>query len=455
MGFGAHCDLSPFRGWVVGLRAADGGVAGSWATPTAEGARGGGIWLAGAGLMSDGPGRIFLATGNGFLAPGYTANVYTPTTPQPGNSAPSGLASSVVRLQVQATGTLATGDFFTPCDAATLQGTFDKNVDVSSGGTVALPSAFGSAAHRAVVLAGGKSGKIYALDRNNMGGFQQGPSRAACPAGGDAAPQVVPPAGAVWGAPAAWSGDGGWVIVPTSGKSGANDASIGTLNFYTGKVGNFTLAGVSRAIWGFGSGSPMITSVGSRRGSAIVWAVDKSLDGSALLRAYAVSVAPGAHVATPLAALPVGRYAKFTAPGVGPDSIYVGNGVGHVIGFGPRRRGTANGTLLTGLRLSRSKFRAGSRGGLTGGSGGGHAAFNLSRGDRVLVAVTRSAGGGSTVVVASSIVRGRRGSNALTVTARSAGRKLPSGAYQLALTPIDGAGDPDGITQVVAFRLVP
>jgi hypothetical protein len=35
------------------------------------------------------------------------------------------------------------------------------------------------------------------------------------------------------------------------------------------------------------------------------------------------------------------------------------------------------------------------------------------------------------------------------------GKKLPTGAYELALTPIDRSGDPDGITQVVAFRLVP
>jgi hypothetical protein len=133
----------------------------------------------------------------------------------------------------------------------------------------------------------------------------------------------------------------------------------------------------------------------------------------------------------------------------------VGNGNGHVLGFGPRRPGHANGTLLTALRLQRNAFRAGSGGGLTGGIGGGQISFDSSRSDRVLVAVVQSTRDGSKKLLASSIAPARPGINTLTVSARRMGRKLPTGAYELALTPIDRSGDPDGITQVVAFRLVP
>ncbi len=81
MGFGSHCDLSPYRGWVVGVRASDGAVVSRWVTPTAEVARGAGAWAAGAGLMSDGPGRIFLSTGNGYNAGEVAGNPHTPATP--------------------------------------------------------------------------------------------------------------------------------------------------------------------------------------------------------------------------------------------------------------------------------------------------------------------------------------------------------------------------------------
>jgi hypothetical protein len=338
MGFGSHCDFSPFRGWVVGVRASDGAVLGRWVTPTGAIARGGGTWGAGAGLMSDGPGRIFLSTGNGFTANGLPGNDHTPATPIPGHSPPGGLASSVVRLQVQPNGTLAAADFFSPCDNSRLDGSGDKDVDVSSGGVVALPSQFGSRSHRSVLLAGGKSGTVYVLDRNNLGGHQAGHPTAACPPGGDAIVQALVPHGSIYGAPAVWPGNGGWFIVPTSGKSGTNEGSTGPLNFYTGAAGSFRLAGATRSIWGFGSSSPVITSIGSRKGSAIVWAVDKESSGKATLRAYAVPIPRGAHAPTALASFPVGTYAKFTAPGVGTDAIYVGNGVGQVLGFGPRSR---------------------------------------------------------------------------------------------------------------------
>ena len=242
----------------------------------------------------------------------------------------------MVRLQVQPNGTLAAADFFSPCDNSRLDGSLTKDVDVSSGGVVALPGRFGSRSHRAVLLAGGKSGSVYVLDRNNLGGHQQGRRTSACPPGGDAVVQTLPPRGGIYGAPAAWPGDGGWFVVPTSGKSGANEGSFGPLNFYTGQAGGFTLAGATRAIWGFGSGSPVITSVGLRNGSAIVWAVDRAATGSATLRAYALPITRGAHAPASLAAFPLGTYAKFTAPGVGTDSIYVGNGVGEVLAFGPR-----------------------------------------------------------------------------------------------------------------------
>ena len=55
--FGSDCDDTPWQGWVFGVSTA-GEVKARWvADSTGNGA---GIWQSGAGLTSDGPGRIFI-----------------------------------------------------------------------------------------------------------------------------------------------------------------------------------------------------------------------------------------------------------------------------------------------------------------------------------------------------------------------------------------------------------
>ena len=332
-GFGGICDTSPYAGWVIGVRAADGTLASRWATPTAPGARGAGIWMAGAGLASDGPGRIFLATGNGFNAPNFNAP-HTPSTPTPGSRPPSGLASSVVRLQVGAAGGLSAADFFTPCDARTLDGSPNLDLDVSAGGVVALPPGFGTRGHRDLLLAGGKSGTVYALDRHALGGFAQGRRTQRCRSGGDAAVQMLGPGGSIWGETAVWPRDGGWLFVPTESPSASNDPTVGRMEFIHQRGGSLHRAGVTPAVWGQGSGSPVVSSIGWRSDTALVWAVGRGA-GPPRLRVFRAVPAPGTPAGEQIASFPVGAVAKFAAPGVGNDEVFVA-GAGHVIGFGVR-----------------------------------------------------------------------------------------------------------------------
>ncbi len=65
LAFGSHCDRGPYRGWVVGVSTSSAAITARWVTQAGSSSNGGGIWMSGSGLMSDGPGRIFLATGNG------------------------------------------------------------------------------------------------------------------------------------------------------------------------------------------------------------------------------------------------------------------------------------------------------------------------------------------------------------------------------------------------------
>ena len=87
---------------------------------------GAGIWQSGAGLTSDGAGTLLLSTGNGGA----------PAAPTPGSTPPANLGESVVRLRVQADGSLKPTDFFAPFDAASLD-TWDA--DFASGGVTGLP----------------------------------------------------------------------------------------------------------------------------------------------------------------------------------------------------------------------------------------------------------------------------------------------------------------------------
>jgi len=158
--YGSHCDVSPYQGWVAGV-STGGQLKTMWTTETGDGVDGGGIWHAGGGLMSDGQGRIFLATGN-FNSP----------PPGPGNQPPGQLGQSVVRLEVQPNGKLRTADFFAPYDADVLDG---YDADFGSGGPVALPSKselagspFGTAAYPNLLVAVGKVGYVYQIGRAHV-----------------------------------------------------------------------------------------------------------------------------------------------------------------------------------------------------------------------------------------------------------------------------------------------
>ncbi len=129
--FGSSCDDLPFNGWIFGLSTTTHSITTIFNTVVAD-ESGAGIWQAGSGLVSDGPGQILFSTGNG----GFDLS-----GPQPGNQPPGNLSEAVVRVVVQPDGTLKPVDFFAPYDAAALE---ENDLDFGSGGPVALPAAIRS-----------------------------------------------------------------------------------------------------------------------------------------------------------------------------------------------------------------------------------------------------------------------------------------------------------------------
>jgi hypothetical protein len=316
--FGSHCDFSPWQGWVFGVSTA-GQVKARWVDNATE--TGAGIWQSGAGLTSDGAGTLLLSTGNGGA----------PATPTPGNTPPANLGESIVRLRVQADGTLKATDFFAPFDAPSLD-TWDA--DFASGGVTGLPSEyFGTAALPHLAVAVGKQGYVYLLNRDNLGGIGQGPS------GSDNVVQRIGPYGGVWSRPGVWPGDGGWVYIPTASGGNSAGGSAGNLRVYSyGLSGTgaptLSLRATSTDAWGFGTSAPVITSDGTTSGSALVWVVwmGNGTGTGAQLRAYDPLPVEGKPVLRYSA--PVGTAAKFATPGVGAGRLYVGTRDGHVLAFG-------------------------------------------------------------------------------------------------------------------------
>ena len=204
--FGSDCDHFPWQGWVFGVSTA-GQVKARWVTDTTE--EGAGIWQAGAGITSDGPGTMLITTGNGGA----------PKTPAPSDAPPSNCGECAIRLRVQPDGTLKATEFFAPYDAQQLD---SNDADFGAGGITGLPEEyFGTLAVPRLAVAVGKEGNVYLLNRENLGGFQQGPS------GSDEVVQRIGPRGGVWSRPGVWPGEGGWIYIPTSsGMEGGGSLDV-------------------------------------------------------------------------------------------------------------------------------------------------------------------------------------------------------------------------------------
>ncbi|MCW2948091.1 MAG: bamB 2 [Actinoallomurus sp.] len=336
-GFGAHCDHGAYRGYIVGVGTGTAKVTSMWATEVKSSNKGAGVWQSGGGLVSDGQGRMFLSTGNGVMAPAG-----------PGNKPPGTLSESVVRLNVGTGGALSAADFFSPANAPTLD---TNDTDLGSGGPIGLPDSFGTTAHPHVLVQQGKDGRVFVLDRDNLGGRSQGTG------GTDAVLGTVGPYQGQWGHPAAWtSSDGGYLYLIGNGgplralKAGAK-----------GDLPALSQAGASTDSFPYTSGAPVVTSDGSTPGSAVVWAVwaNGPSGGNAQLRAYS-AIPDSQGVMKLLWSAPIGTAVKFAVPATDGDHIFVGTRDGKVIGFG--RPATS---VLTGSPVDFGEVGAGTTGSKT------------------------------------------------------------------------------------------
>jgi hypothetical protein len=322
--FASHCDIGDYRGWIIGVSTA-GVIKARFTTEANSTGKASGIWMSGAGLMSDGAGQIVYSTGNGMGNPAHAGPIAS-------NAPPGFTEEAVVRTVVQADGSLKATDWFSPFNAHNM-----GDDDLSGGGVTALPSQFGTATYPRLSVIVGKAGLFYLLNRDKMGGYQMGAS------GSDDVLTTVNLSGATWGHPAVWPGDGGYVFVTTNGGTGGLGYRLQVLKYgVNGTKPTMTLVGTAQTNnvtdnFGAYSGSPVVTSNGTNAGSAVVWCVGNT----AQLRVYKLN---GSNL-TRIFADSTSSTAKFQTVGVGSGRVYVGTGDGKVLGYGA---GTAS---VTGAAL--------------------------------------------------------------------------------------------------------
>lgn len=145
----SHGDLGAFHGWFMAYDASDiAKQTGAW-TVTANGEKGG-IWMSGGGISSDNEGDIFLAAGNGTFDANAKGTDY---------------GDSALRFTLTSKG-LVVADSFTPDDQHSLD---IADNDMGTSAMVLLPTQSGSIPHLAVTA--DKSGTIYLINRDKMGGY--------------------------------------------------------------------------------------------------------------------------------------------------------------------------------------------------------------------------------------------------------------------------------------------
>ena len=112
--------------------------------------------MSGAGLAADtiNSGRLFVATGNGAF------NASAPYS----NSMSYG--DDIIRLEA-GSGAMRVSDQFTAFNQQYLS---NQDLDLGSGGVLLLPDQ-SSGGHTHLMVQAGKEGRIYLVDRDNLGGF--------------------------------------------------------------------------------------------------------------------------------------------------------------------------------------------------------------------------------------------------------------------------------------------
>ncbi len=306
---GSIADNGPYHGWIFSYNAAN--LKQIDIYNTAPNGSGVGIWMAGAGLPGEvnNPnkpyGRMFYVTGNG------TFSGSAPYT----NAMSYGM--SVVDLDLTG-GKMTVEDEFTPHNEAVLD---NQDGDVGSGGMVLLPTqTLASGATLSSLVQLGKSGAIYVLNRNNLGGFNSSADKIVQELQTPTSGEQNWGAG-VWGSVAYWNNH--------IYSGGTNPGVTNSLTAYSFVNGKMSTSPVSQSSEQFGSPSPTPSISANGNTNGIVWIIDTNgvyVDQPAALLAYDATNLSSLLYSTNsnLTRDDPGGAIKYTVPTIANGKVYMG-----------------------------------------------------------------------------------------------------------------------------------
>ena len=305
IGWGSHCDISPWHGWVMSYSAST--LAQEAAFNTSADGKEGGVWMAGGGLAADANGNIFFATGNG---------TWNGTTDY---------GDSIVKLGLPNGGNFAVLDYFTPFNQSSL-GSGDG--DLGSGGLVLLPAL---PSGQELLTQMGKIGMMFLIDTNNMGKYCVDGVPACRGTDSNIVQEIGTATVGLWGTPAYWNGNVYWggsrtATIPDNLKAFSFNANG------SGLISTFPTSTTLRTFT-FPGPSPSISAQGSANG--ILWALDNSASGACsgigncqILYAYdatdLTNLLYDSNQAPNNRDVPGGAV-KFTTPIIANGKVYVGS----------------------------------------------------------------------------------------------------------------------------------
>jgi hypothetical protein len=277
-------DHTPYHGWVIGYNAQTLQQVAVFNT-TPDGGLGG-IWMSGAAPAADSAGNIYVVTGNGTFDGGSS------TTPN------QDYGDTFLELST-AGGGLTLTTYFTPFNQATLD---SRDEDLGSGGPVLLPDQPGANPH--LLIGAGKEGKIYLLNRDNLGGYDPSTDNVV-----QELPQAVTSA---FDTPAYFNGQVYF--------AGVNDF-LKAFSLANGLL-SASPASQSSMTFGYPGATPSISADGTDNG--IVWVIQNG--SAAVLRAFdATNVSTELYDSNQAGGRDlVGAGVKFSVPTIVNGKVYVG-----------------------------------------------------------------------------------------------------------------------------------
>lgn len=287
----SHCDAGVYHGWVIGYDAVS--LQQTAVFNNTPDGREGSYWASGAAPAADAAGNLYVIGGNGSFDP--------PTNPA---AMPRNVGHAFLKLST-ANNALTPADYFAPFNYDALN---RADADLGSSGALLYDAPNG----RRLLTSAGKEGRLYVLDRDNLGKFHPGSD-----------PQIVQSrprgdnglAGGLFGSPAYWNGTVYFSALNDYPKAFRLNAD-GTLPA--------TPTARGREIYGYPGSNPVVSARGATT-DGLVWTIcggDRAtlhcFDAADLTREIYNSTEDhpdGRDIAGP--------YVNFTSPTVAQGRVYV------------------------------------------------------------------------------------------------------------------------------------